>query len=831
MKRRSIWFALVLLISSLAVFAVPVVNLTIGTNVLTEGLSRTVTFSASDSSSIQVYFEVTGTAVVNYDYTIDASSPVFMAGNYFATLRTVSHPAVSPARTVSVRLLPNDAYILGTNSQVTVTILDTATVAGTNSVTVLQLNSIPSLISQRSNLVATASASDPDARHLFIQLLANGQAVAESSAWATNATNVTLIWTNPPAGAYTISATAYDDRGRGTNSRSYQLAVAVDILPPSETNAIIWKIPANATNLEGFVRFNATSYYTNRFYVFDPDSTDPPEFLGEAIGYPKPDPYWLFDVTPWLQRLAGKRLGIFGEQGSLLSDFQLVLTTPSTFQRAPRVEWIQEDRAYLRGDVMQLRARVISPEATVWNYTITFGDKLWSSIDTNLPPGTNIVTVTVPALTPGANLFKMYVSSPGWFVASDTLTNNVVNTLPNPEHTWLASDGKSFFVVDAAGRVRAWGDNSAGQLGAGFVSGTNNPIISTPVTIEPPAGLRFRQVVSSGRRTYALTDSGQLYGWGANENNNLISSPAPFIPEPVKVPLPYLAYYYSKIRDRFSLDQDGRLWSGRSPRTTFIYTSTRSDDFDANSGVVFSKRGAVLWTDNGSAVYSQVPFPLGVTNWLAYSVSPFHWLMIGNDRQLYGLGANSQGELPATNGQFQVTSPIKAEVPGVDAWLRVAAGPYVNLAVDSKDRLFWWGRGFGLSNTNENPSQPMELEFLKGKSGWLDLTVTSANAMALSEQGEVFVWGLAGVQKIEGLGDLLDANAPPPPANFVSSYFVDGQPTARVVGPKGVPVIVETSIDLIHWEARPEIPNPSGLLEIPLGSGGANLFFRIAAPR
>ncbi|MQY10825.1 hypothetical protein SRB5_09380 [Streptomyces sp. RB5] len=83
----------------------------------------------------------------------------------------------------------------------------------------------------------------------------------------------------------------------------------------------------------------------------------------------------------------------------------------------------------------------------------------------------------------------------------------------------------------ADGRVFAWGDNGAGQLGDGTTIQRH-----TPVEISLPSGIT--DIEAGGSHTLALTADGRVLAWGQNANGELGDGTTTSSPTPVEVDLP-----------------------------------------------------------------------------------------------------------------------------------------------------------------------------------------------------------------------------------------------------------------------------------------------------
>jgi hypothetical protein len=210
---------------------------------------------------------------------------------------------------------------------------------------------------------------------------------------------------------------------------------------------------------------------------------------------------------------------------------------------------------------------------------------------------------------------------------------------------------------------------------------------------------------------------------------------------------------------------------------------------------------------------------------------------------MYGSGQNNRGQLPQpdTTPGYLFPLTLQPPVPGVAGWKRVAAGERVNLAEDTQGRLWWWGIGFDEGAIN--PNTPKLVSFPKGTTNWLDMTVTSTFAMAFSEQGELFAWGVAtpgtwndpkasyaaAPELVRGLPNLLDPNATGIATTFLAPRLGSGGAAlGSVVAPSGARLGIEVSSDLVRWDGFTNVLATDGVAAFELGSGGTARFYRVA---
>jgi alpha-tubulin suppressor-like RCC1 family protein len=66
-------------------------------------------------------------------------------------------------------------------------------------------------------------------------------------------------------------------------------------------------------------------------------------------------------------------------------------------------------------------------------------------------------------------------------------------------------------VLLADGSLRAWGDDSAFQLGNG-----KRGMRPSPIRVHPPAGVTYQSLATGSATSYALSASGRVYAWGVS---------------------------------------------------------------------------------------------------------------------------------------------------------------------------------------------------------------------------------------------------------------------------------------------------------------------------
>ena len=89
--------------------------------------------------------------------------------------------------------------------------------------------------------------------------------------------------------------------------------------------------------------------------------------------------------------------------------------------------------------------------------------------------------------------------------------------LPSPiSNVTLISSASGHALYDAGGTLYACGGNSLGELGDGNTKSATGPVAVTGLTGQTVVGL-----YSSSQDAYALTESGAVYAWGGNAEDEL----------------------------------------------------------------------------------------------------------------------------------------------------------------------------------------------------------------------------------------------------------------------------------------------------------------------
>jgi len=271
--------------------------------------------------------------------------------------------------------------------------------------------------------------------------------------------------------------------------------------------------------------------------------------------------------------------------------------------------------------------------------------------------------------------------------------------------TAVAAGNNHTLLLDAAGAVWAFGENSEGELGDGSTSdrGTPRKVSGLPVIVAVAAGSRF---------SLALDGTGKVWGWGEHRDNQLglDTWPATLTNQSTPRKSPYLSRIV-KLRggDRHAvaIDEVGAVWTwgdntygqlgigsavSRFSEPTRISGLQRVTDIAAGDNFCLAVADGEVWgwgtnrngeTGIGSDYPDEQTAPrrtgiLGAISVWARDSSGFAIL---EDGRVVGWGQNSSGELGVGYSSWEEFGPLPQHLsPGTAA---LAVGPDFSIALRS----------------------------------------------------------------------------------------------------------------------------------------------------
>ncbi len=277
------------------------------------------------------------------------------------------------------------------------------------------------------------------------------------------------------------------------------------------------------------------------------------------------------------------------------------------------------------------------------------------------------------------------------------------------------------FVLDAEGRLWAWGENEAGELADGTLVRR-----ARPKAVPFPAGVIRWQSISAGSRVLALDQAGRLWGWGA------------------------VGY----VRTGWAIQRQPKptLISGPTNRWRSV-ASAATGNVDVtvdDGGHAFVWRFPRLQVPSLTApfaTYRAEPItpPAGAARWVSAIAGRQHALLLSDSGQVFFLGVNVTGT--AGPGGLETAAEQFVEVPAPKVnrrWVAVAAGADQSFAQLSDGEWYFWGAvpSFidGRSVIRSQPD-PAVLKRPDGVTTWRRVVGGESFALLLSDAGRVFGLG------------------------------------------------------------------------------------------
>ena len=334
----------------------------------------------------------------------------------------------------------------------------------------------------------------------------------------------------------------------------------------------------------------------------------------------------------------------------------------------------------------------------------------------------------------------------------------------------LAAATHTIYVKDD-GTVRAWGNNSNGQLGDGSTASKNTPV-------QVVSGLSGMAAVSTGSgHTVALKNDGTVWAWGNNSSGQLGDGSTTSKNTPVQVSgLSRMTAVAAGSSHTAALKNDGTVWAwgnnsngqlgdgSTTSKNTPVQVSGLSGTTAVAAGsghtVALKNDGTVwAWGNNsngqlgdGSTTSSNIPVQVrglsGISsgNVIALAVGYDHTVVLKNDGTAWAWGNNSTGQL----GNGNITpSNIPVQVSGLSGVTAVAAGYSHSVALKSDGTVRTWGSntkgqlGNGLTNgTTIDSAIPV---VVSGLAGVTDIAGGYEGSVALKSalkgDGTIWTWG------------------------------------------------------------------------------------------
>ena len=331
--------------------------------------------------------------------------------------------------------------------------------------------------------------------------------------------------------------------------------------------------------------------------------------------------------------------------------------------------------------------------------------------------------------------FDKWVTTKGGTTAAD-LTNITtdINVYPSFDEidnsidvVKVAADNLHSLALTDSGEVYSWGHNNNGQLGSGNTADLHSP---TKVTV---SGVKFTDIAAGGYHSLALTESGEVYSWGYNENGELglgnFESPKTLLQ---KVTVSGVKFTDIKAGYNHSLALTD---------TGEIYLWGRNNV--GQLGLGYSG------TDTNKNSPQHVTKPEGVNKFTKISGGYAHSLALTDAGVLYSWGNNYYGQLglETSGSETNEDTPQKVKVNGVK-FTGIAGSEYYSLALTDTGEIYSWGNNdygqLGLGTIEPYKLTPQKVTKPSGVSKFINIAVGKNHSLALTDTGDIYSWGKNG---------------------------------------------------------------------------------------
>jgi alpha-tubulin suppressor-like RCC1 family protein len=409
---------------------------------------------------------------------------------------------------------------------------------------------------------------------------------------------------------------------------------------------------------------------------------------------------------------------------------------------------------------------------------------------------------------------------------------NVGTSTPNPTPAQVMLTGTGGDVVRVAagedhslavtssGLLYAFGWNFSGQLGIADNAGTTAPNATPTLVTLPGAVGGVTEVAAGHSHSLAVTSSGQLYAFGANDFGQLGNDKVASTATPAPVGLPGAVGPVVEVAA-------GSYHSLAVTASGQLYAFGRNDDGQLGSS-------ANLGNTNPNPTPALVTLPGALGGVVQAAAGERFSLALTSAGQVYAFGRNDHGQLGTAAGNPNAT-PTLVSFPGATGRVvRVAAGWSHGLALTSTGQLFGFGFDLDgeLTGVADSVPTPTVISIAGGSTvDTMALGPTAFHTLAVTANLSVATTSLptatvgaayrAGLQADGGSGPLRWSAAGLPPGLSIEpdSGLVSGTPTA---GGSFEPSVTVTDHDGI---------TASRTLTIAVDSAPASLPGSTATPR
>ena len=268
--------------------------------------------------------------------------------------------------------------------------------------------------------------------------------------------------------------------------------------------------------------------------------------------------------------------------------------------------------------------------------------------------------------------------------------------------------------------LESWGDNTDGQLDNGQAGNTSD----LPGMAQLDPGVQLTQVSAGCDHAVALTATGQVLAWGADDQGQLgVPAQSAPITHPVTVPIPAtVTSIRSGCSFSMALDTSGHVWTWGSNSVGQLGTGSPAP-FNATPTMVSLPTGTIVKTISAGEAFGVALDATG---------------------KLFAWGIDNRGQLGDGGHRTGSTVPVRVHLPSGTNVTFVASGSEHSLALTSTGGVLAWGdNDFGQlgDGTTLERDTPVRITMPSSVKKVTKLIGGGVFSLALTGAGHLLSWG------------------------------------------------------------------------------------------
>lgn len=250
-----------------------------------------------------------------------------------------------------------------------------------------------------------------------------------------------------------------------------------------------------------------------------------------------------------------------------------------------------------------------------------------------------------------------------------------IQIIKGKQFAQVAAGGTFSLALDTEGSLWSWGKSDCGALGLG------SNIKSTKTPMQVKSDTKFVQITAGYDHAYAIDEDGNLWGWGGDEEGNLLGLSE------------YSKWGSKTIPTQMQIESSDSITGLPGDLVNFSFVSTRPGRKIGNFGTGYAiDSDGNLWVWGGtdsmpggltpSRIFKNKTFSIFATGHLQV-------LAIDTEGRLWTWGYNRYGEVG--NGTIGEAVSVATEIMPKKRFSCVAARGYSSYAIDTDGKLWAWG--------------------------------------------------------------------------------------------------------------------------------------------